>query len=223
MRTLRRDGGRLGPRGRVRSCDKSKFDQSMFPQSRSPFPLLSLTASAYGGMARRLALLGALAVVLSGCGQDQPAATASPTAGCPEPTRTVFGVSPFDDENKAMWKKDLETGATCEVATKSYIERLEKKKEEQLFANASTFAFIGRVTDAISGAPVEQVCVIAGKPGSICWGRTDRDGWYLVDIGAVGGQPGFFEIYFTKSGYPDQHLTSRMLSGRARLDHQMTK
>lgn len=174
-------------------------------------------------MARRFALLGVLAVAVSSCGQDQPAATASPTAGCPEPTRVVFGTSPFDDENKATWKKDLETGITCEVATKSYTERLEKKKEEQLYANASTFAIIGRVTDASSGAPVDQVCITAGKPGSICWSRTDKDGWYLLDIGAVGGQPGFFEIFFVKSGYPEQHNTSRMLSGRARLDFQMTR
>jgi hypothetical protein len=174
-------------------------------------------------MARRLALLAVLAVAVSGCSQDQPAATASQTLGCPEPTRAVFGVSPFDDENRATWKKDLEKGVACEAATKSYVQRLEKKKEEQLYANASTFAIIGRVTDASSGAPVEQVCVTAGKPGAICWGRTDKDGWYLVDIGAVGGQPGFFEIFFTRSGYPEQHLTSRMLSGRARLDHQMKK
>ena len=172
-------------------------------------------------MARTLVLVVGLVAVVAACGPGQPPA-ASPV-GCPEPTRVVFGASPFDDENRATFKKDLETGVTCEVATKSYTERLEKKKEEQLFANASTFAIIGRVTDAASGAPIDQVCVIAGKPGSICWGRTDKDGWYLLDIGSVGGQPGFFEIFFTKSGYPDQHLTSRMLSGRARLDHQMRK
>ncbi|HKY51222.1 MAG TPA: hypothetical protein VJP45_08185 [Candidatus Limnocylindria bacterium] len=172
-------------------------------------------------MARTLFLLVVLALIA--CGPVQPAATPPATLGCPEPTRTVFGVSPFDEENKTAWKKDLETGIACDKATAAYEQRLEKKKEEQLFANASTFAIVGRVTDASSGAPLDQVCVIAGKPGAICWGRTDKDGWYLVDIGAVGGQPGFFEIYFTKAGYPDQHLTSRMLSGRARLDHRMTK
>lgn len=175
-------------------------------------------------MTRTLALLPILAAVLAACSPSQPAApTPPPFLGCSQPTRVVFGNSPFDTENLASWKKELEAGTSCESATAAYVKRLEEKKEEQLFANASTFAIIGRVTDAASGVPLEQVCVTAGKPGAICWSRTDKDGWYLLDIGAVGGQPGFFEIFFVKSGYPEQHNTSRMLSGRARLDYQMTR
>jgi hypothetical protein len=175
-------------------------------------------------MARTPALLLTLAAGLAACGPTQPAATTPPSyLGCAQPTRVVFGNSPFDTDNLASWRKDLEAGGSCASATAAYVKRLEEKKEEQLFANASTFAIIGRVTDAASGAPLEQVCVTAGKPGSICWSRTDKDGWYLLDIGAVGGQPGFFEIFFVKSGYPEQHNTSRMLSGRVRLDHQMTR
>jgi hypothetical protein len=174
-------------------------------------------------MFRKLALAGALVFALSACSQAQVAPTASPTQGCPEPTRTVFGTSPFDDENKATWKKDLAAGATCEKATSAYDERLNAKKEDQLFANASTFAMIGRVTDATSGAPLDQVCVMPGKPGAVCWARTDKDGWYLLDLGAVFAKEGFFEIFFVKTGYPEQHSVSRMLSGHARIDMQLTK
>jgi hypothetical protein len=193
----------------------------MLPQSRSPFPLLSLTASAYGEMLRTLVLAAVLALALSACSQAQPAPT--PTAVCPEPTRTVFGQSPFDTDNLATWRKELAAGGACETVTAAYNTRLDEKKSEQLFANASTFAMIGRVTDAASGAPVDQVCITPGKPGQVCWARTDKDGWYLLDLGAVFAKEGFFEIFFVKTGYPEQHSVSRMLSGRARIDYQMTK
>jgi len=172
-------------------------------------------------MSRVLVLAVVLALAVAGCSQSEP--TPSPTLGCPEPTRTVLGVSPFDVQNLATWKQELEAGSTCEKATSAYVTRLEEEKEKQLFANASTFAIIGRVTDASSGAPVDQVCITPGKPGAVCWSRTDKDGWYLLDLGSVFAKEGFFEIFFAKSGYPEQHNTSRMLSGRARLDYQMTK
>jgi hypothetical protein len=223
MRTPRRDGGRTVFPRRARSDERSRLDQSIFPQSRSPFPLLSLTASAYGEMLRKLVLLAILAFVASACSQNQAAATPSPTLGCPEPTRTVSVQSPFDDDNRASWRKELAAGGKCDAVTAAYVKRLEDEKELQLFANASQFAMIGRVTDATSGAAVEQVCITPGKPGSICWSRTDKDGWYLLDLGAVFAKEGFFEIFFVKSGYPEQHSVSRMLSGRARIDYQMTK
>ncbi len=172
-------------------------------------------------MHRVLALAAVLALAVSGCAQSQP--TPTPTQGCPEPTRVVAGLSPFDDANRATWRQELAAGAACDKATIAYVERLEEKKAEQLFANASTFAIIGRVTDAASGAPVDQVCITPGKPGAVCWSRTDKDGWYLLDLGSVFAKEGFFEIFFVKSGYPEQHNVSRMLSGRARLDYQMTK
>jgi hypothetical protein len=174
-------------------------------------------------MFRKLALGVALVLAFSACSQPQAAPTQSPTLGCPEPTRTVFGASPYDEDNKATWKKDLAAGMTCDKATSAYNDRVDEKKAEQLFATASTFAMIGRVTDATSGAPIEQVCITPGKPGSVCWSRTDRDGWYLLDLGAVFAKEGFFEIFFVKAGYPEQHSVSRMLSGHARIDFQMTK
>jgi hypothetical protein len=173
-------------------------------------------------MNRGLVLAAVLALALAGCAQQGPPAPNS-VLGCPEPARTAMGSSPFDAENLATWKQAVEAGASCEMATGAYVTRLEAEKEKQLFANASSFAIIGRVTDAANGTPVDQVCITAGRPGAVCWSRTDKDGWYLLDIGSVGGQPGFFEIFFVKTGYPEQHLTSRMLSGRVRLDHQMTK
>jgi hypothetical protein len=169
----------------------------------------------------RVLVLAALLALAAACTQGQPSQRS--TLGCPEPTRTAMGSSPFDAGNLATWKQELEAGANCEKATTAYVTRLEEEKEKQLFANASSFAVIGRVTDAASGTPLDQVCITAGRPGAVCWSRTDKDGWYLLDIGSVGGQPGFFEVFFVKTGYPEQHLTSRMLSGRARLDHQMTK
>lgn len=134
-----------------------------------------------------------------------------------------MGQSPFDDENRATWRKELAAGGACDVVTAAYVKRLEDKKEEQLYANASTFAMIGRVTDATSGAPMDQVCITPGKPGAICWSRTDKDGWYLLDLGSVFAHEGFYEIFFVKAGYPEQHSVSRMLSGHARIDFQMTK
>jgi hypothetical protein len=169
----------------------------------------------------RTILVAALVVLaFAGCSQGQP--SPKTTLGCPDPTR-VTGLTPFDLDNRATWEKELTGGAACEVATGAYVARLEAEKERQLLANASSFAVFGRVTDAATGAPVDQVCVTPGKPGAVCWSRTDKDGWYLLDIGSVNGQPGFFEIFFVKAGYAEQHTTSRMLSGRPRLDHQMTK
>jgi hypothetical protein len=172
-------------------------------------------------MFRVLVLIALLALSASACSQNQAAPTPVPTA-CPEPTR-LSGLPPFDDENRATWQKEIAAGAACDAATTAYLERLDTKKSEQLFANASTFAIIGRVTDATSSAPVDQVCITPGKPGAICWARTDKDGWYLLDLGAVFAKEGFFEIFFVKTGYPEQHSVSRMLSGRARIDYQMTK
>jgi len=172
-------------------------------------------------MHRSLALAAVLALAASACSESQPAPTAAPT-GCAEPTR-VTGLPPFDDENRATFRKELAAGGACDVVTAAYVTRLDEKKAQQLFANASEFAIIGRVTDAASGAPVEQVCITPGKPGAVCWSRTDKDGWYLLDLGSVFAKEGFFEIFFVKTGYPEQHTVSRMLSGRARLDYQMTK
>jgi hypothetical protein len=194
----------------------------MFPQSRSPFPLLSRTASAYGGVRRLLVLAAVVVMALSACSGSKVAPTASPTLGCAEPTRITL-LPPFDDQNKATWKQDLAAGTACDAATTAYYARLDEKKADELFANASTFAMIGRVTDAASGAPVEQVCITPGKPGAICWSRTDKDGWYLLDLGSVYAHEGFYEIFFVKAGYPEQHSISRMLSGHARIDFQMTK
>jgi hypothetical protein len=173
-------------------------------------------------MYRTLVLVAILAFALSACSQNQAAPTTSPTVGCPEPTR-VTEVTPTDVSNLTTWKQDLANGVSCDKATSDYVKRLESTREEQLFAHASGFAMIGRVTDATSGAPVDQVCVTPGKPGSICWARTDKDGWYLLDLGMVFAKEGFFEIFFVKTGYPEQHSVSRMLSGRSRIDHQMTK
>ena len=172
-------------------------------------------------MSRRLLLAVLLALAASACSQSQPTPTL--LRGCLEPSRAVFGQSPFDDQNRATWRQDLESGMACDKATSAYDQRLEEKKAEQLLANASTFAVIGRVTDAKSGAPVDQVCITPGKPGAVCWSRTDKDGWYLLDLGSVAAKEGFFEIFFVKDGYPEQHTVSRMLSGRGRIDHQLTK
>jgi len=169
-----------------------------------------------------LALAAALAMAAAVCTQG---ATPTPTrTGCVEPTRRS-GDAAFDGQNRAQWAKDIAAGqdTVCDAATMAYITRMEDRRGEMLLAKASGFAIYGRITDAVSGAPLDQVCVTPGKPGATCWARSDADGWYLLDLGIVAGQPGFFEIFYTRSGYPEQHNTSRMLSGRARLDYQMTK
>jgi len=118
--------------------------------------------------------------------------------------------SPFDDENKATWKK--EPGGRHGVRQSDGRVQRPTQREESGAAlrHASTFAMIGRVTDATSGAPVEQVCITPGKPGAVCWSRTDKDGWYLLDLGAAFAHEGFYEIFFVKAGYPEQHSVSRM-------------
>jgi hypothetical protein len=174
-------------------------------------------------MSRVLVFAAVLVLAVAGCSsQGQPTPTTTPTLGCPEPTR-VTGLTTFDQDNRATWQKELAAGTACDAATTAYVTRLEDEKEIQLFANASNFAVIGRVTDAATGAPLDQVCITPGKPGAICWARTDKDGWYLLDLGAVFAKEGFFEIFFVKTGYPEQHNTSRLISGRPRLDYQMTK
>jgi hypothetical protein len=169
-----------------------------------------------------LVLAAALALAVSACTQGAMP-TPAPT-GCVEPARRS-GDAAFDAGNLAQWAKDLAaSGETvCDAATKAYITRMEERRGELLLAKASGFAVYGRITDAVTGAPVDNVCVTPGKPGATCWARSDADGWYLLDLGIVAGQPGFFEIFYTKGGYPEQHNTSRMLSGRVRLDYQMTK
>lgn len=174
-------------------------------------------------MTRLLAALTVLAVALSACAQSQSAPTPEPT-GCGLPARSS-GDAAFDAQNRAQWEKDLAASgpSVCDAATKAYVTRMEDRRGELLLAKASSFAMYGRVTDAASGAPVDQVCVTPGKPGAICWARTDADGWYLLDLGLVAAQEGFFEIFFTKSGYPEQHTVNRKISGHARIDYQMTK
>ena len=174
-------------------------------------------------MLRSLAVAAALVFVLSGCAQIGVAPTPAPTA-CAEPTRRSDDPA-FDDQNRAQWAKDMAAGGEsgCDMATKAYITRLEEHRGEMLLAKASGFAIYGRLTDASTGAPVDQVCVTPGKPGAICWARSDADGWYLLDLGLMAAQPGFFEIFFTKNGYPEQHTVSRLISGRPRIDYQMTK
>jgi hypothetical protein len=174
-------------------------------------------------MFRLLLLVAALAVTLSACSQNETRPTPAPTP-CAEPTRGS-GDAAFDDTSRATWRKELDAKgpAACDSVTNDYIARLDQQRGVMMLARASTFAMYGRVTDAATGAPVDQVCVTPGKPGTICWARTDADGWYLLDLGAVSAQQGFFEIFFTKSGYPEQHSVSRMLSGRAQIDYQMKK
>ena len=174
-------------------------------------------------MLRTLVLVVAVAFAASACSQGQVTPTPAPT-GCVEPTRNS-GDASFDEQNRAQWQKDLDAGGpvACEAVTKAYVTRMEERRGEMLLAKASGFAIYGRLTDAVSGAPVDQVCVTPGKPGAICWARSDADGWYLLDLGLMAAQPGFFEIFFTKNGYPEQHTVSRMMSGRPRIDFQMTK
>jgi hypothetical protein len=174
-------------------------------------------------MRRLLVIATVLAVALSACSQNEARPTPVPT-GCVEPARRTGDV-PFDDQNRATWQKELDAAgpAGCDAVTAAYFTRLDERRSEMLLAKASGFAVYGRLTDAATGAPVDQVCVTPGKPGAICWARSDADGWYLLDLGLMAAQPGFFEIFFTKNGYPEQHTVSRLISGRPRLDYQMTK
>src|SRR5438093_12069611 len=53
-----------------------------------------------------------------------------------------------------------------------------------------SMAVTGRVSDAATHEPLDNVCVYVGIPGAVCWTITNTAGEYIVDIEKVGALPG---------------------------------
>ena len=86
----------------------------------------------------------------------------------------------------------------------------------------TTLGVYGKVTDAANGAPLKDVCVTLGVPGSRCWGKTDADGNYAVDmIDPWAASPGQFEVYFALKGYRTENAPRRFVTGVLRIDFAM--
>lgn len=88
----------------------------------------------------------------------------------------------------------------------------------------TTLGVYGKVTDAATGAPLEDVCVTMGVPGARCWGKTDAHGNYAIDmVDPWAASPGQFEVYFVLKGYATDHAPGRYITGTLRIDYAMHK
>jgi carboxypeptidase family protein len=82
----------------------------------------------------------------------------------------------------------------------------------------------GKVSDAATGRPLKGVCVTLGVPGSRCWGTTDADGNYAVDmVDPWAASPGRFEVYFRLEGYQTENAPGRFIAGVLRIDFAMRR
>ncbi|MGH2715643.1 MAG: hypothetical protein ACRDM7_17485 [Thermoleophilaceae bacterium] len=78
----------------------------------------------------------------------------------------------------------------------------------------------GTVTDAVSGAVLEGVCVTLGPPIR-CWTHTNASGFYQIVLeGANDG--GKWELYFLKTGYLQAHSGIFVVNGPYTHNQAMT-
>ena len=59
----------------------------------------------------------------------------------------------------------------------------------------------GKVTDSVTGAPLDNVCVVNGPVASVCWTRTNTVGDYEVIIPGLTGVNFQTNIQFFRTGY----------------------
>ncbi len=60
---------------------------------------------------------------------------------------------------------------------------------------------VGKVTDAATGTPLDNVCVVLGPSAARCWTATNALGDYVIDLGAI-APPGFSTpVQFFRTGY----------------------
>lgn len=82
----------------------------------------------------------------------------------------------------------------------------------------------GRVTDAASSAPLENVCVSVGIPGEWCWTTTDAAGHFVIDLEGIGAEAGGrWELLFTRPGYNIARSPAVRLPGNVHLSIAMTR
>lgn len=92
--------------------------------------------------------------------------------------------------------------------------------------SASPIRIHGTVTDAGTGKPVAGVCVTVGRPGAMCWAKTDRNGAYAIEgAGVIEPSETEWELYFLKgSEYPPQPSGRfKLTGGSVRVDAAIRK
>ena len=67
----------------------------------------------------------------------------------------------------------------------------------------------------------ESGIVTVGVPGAFCWGKTDVNGNYQIDLAAVSASPGQFELYFILQPYAVDHSVKQQVNGVVRIDFKM--
>jgi len=86
----------------------------------------------------------------------------------------------------------------------------------------TTLGVYGKVTDQATGAPLGNVCITVGVPGAICWGKTDVNGNFKIDmVNPWQASPGQFELYFILQPYAVDHSPKQLISSVVRIDFKM--
>ena len=86
----------------------------------------------------------------------------------------------------------------------------------------TTLGVYGKVTDGATGAPLGNVCITVGIPGAICWGRSDVNGNFAIDmVNPWQASPGQFELYFILQPYAVDHSPKQVISSVVRIDYKM--
>ena len=79
----------------------------------------------------------------------------------------------------------------------------------------------GKVSDP-AGTPLGNVCITVGIPGAICWGRSDLNGNFAIDMkNPWDASPGLFELYFILDGFAVDHSPAKQINGVMRIDYAM--
>ena len=86
----------------------------------------------------------------------------------------------------------------------------------------TTLGVYGKVTDQATGAALNNVCITVGIPGAICWGRSDINGNFAIDmVNPWAASPGQFELYFILQPYAVDHSPKQQINGVVRIDYKM--
>ena len=81
---------------------------------------------------------------------------------------------------------------------------------------------VGKVTDATSGVPLDNVCVTVGPPIR-CWTATNANGDYVVDFSELAvSDGGTWKLYYLRTGYVTTDRTV-VLNGETRQDVAMQR
>lgn len=89
-------------------------------------------------------------------------------------------------------------------------------------AAAATLTISGKVTSAPDGAPMENVCIYVGVPGSRCWASTNSAGDFYIDMDPLLIPSGMnWTLYYVRTGY-DTGSKTIVVDGAETADFAMT-